>query len=512
MKKILFALAALALAATSCIKTIHDPEEIDETPAQLVSFKLLAADNDALEADYAPEAIAESMIIRIPGGGQGKTLKATLTAGENDVIKVNEVDVVDGKASFDASFPVDIVVTNTKSNKSAQYEVKIGKILQLVAKQLGTFPASEGMLYTSSSYKAAVNPKTGEMWLAYTYTPAGGVKTIGVKKFSNNAFVQVGVEGIIPAPAEGSAIAVSNLVSLTFNEAGDAYLLYYAGDVKNSLTLRKFDGTDWTVVGKAGFSEKVSFVMGNYPTVYFNASGNPGFVYMSSTYNNGTYQFDGTEWVKGTITGFPAYNKGGERGSNEGIFYNGPVASLNGKLYGFFTANWYGLYVYEFSGSAWSSAIIQDYMEAGEKNMLPGNMTAVVKDGKILLFAANQIASQEQIYEFDGSKLAKYGDPLAIGISDKGAVDPALFGMNPVDGQLLVVKQDGDAKPCFTVMDENRKWADWVPFNEAQASYGGMAMGFDKAGNALVTWPDVARGTSGFPLWSIGLEDDILPE
>ena len=510
MKKFVFVLAALAVAAVACEKP--EPEVPDTTPAELLSFKILAADNEGLDADYVAETIEQSMVIRIPGGGQGKTLKATLTAGENDEIKVNDVAVVEGKASFDATYPVDIVVTNTKSKKSAQYEVKIGKILQLVSKKLGTMPASEGMVYTSSSYQAAVNPITGEMWVAYSFTPTGGVKNIGVKKYSGDTFVQVGKEGIVPAPAEGTAIATSNVVDLAFNASGEAYLLYYAGDAKNTMTLRKFDGTDWTPVGKTGFSEKANFSWGNYPSIYFDASGNPGFIYLKSTYDHGVYQFDGSEWKTGSITGFPAYNKGGSRGSNEGIFYNGPIASLNGKKYGFFTANWYGLYVYEFSGSEWNKAIIEDYMEAGEKNMLPGNMATAIKDGKILLLATNQVAAQEQIYEFDGTKLEKYGDAFSINVSSSGSPDVVVFGVNPKNGQILVVKLDADSKPWFSVMDENRKWSDYVAVADAPATYGGIVMGFDLNGNALLVWPDKERGTNGFPLYSIGLEADILPE
>ena len=521
MKKyLLFALAALALMAGACKKTEKEPEKepdkepevVDETPAKLVSFKLLAADNEGLGADFEPEAIAESMVIRIPGGGVGKTLVATLTAGENDVIKVNDKAVENGKASFDATFAADIVVTNSKSNKSAQYEVKIGKILEIVAKKLGTLPASEGMVYTSSSYKAAVNPSTGEMWVLYSFTPSGSVKNIGVKKFSNGEFVQVGTEGIVPAPAEGSAVAVSTVLNLTFDKDGIPYILYYGGDVKNSLSCRKFDGTQWTLVGAPGFSAKISTSLGVMPNIYFDAAGNPGFNYCTSAYGNGTYYFDGTEWQSTTITGFPEYNKGGPRGSNEGIFYNGPTATLNGKVYAFLTANWYGLYVYELVGSTWSTAIIQDYMEAGEKNMLPGNMATAVKDGKILLFATNQVAAQEQIYEFDGTNLAKYGDAFAIPVTSNGSPNAAVFGVNPVNGQVMVVMLDDEGQPLYSTMDENRKWESFLPIADAPGSYGGLAMGFDKNGNALVVYPDKARGQTGFPLYSIGLEDDILPE
>ena len=116
MKKYLWIFAAIATVAFGCAKE-PEKEAKDETPAQLVSFKILAADNEGLAEDYAPDAIAPTMVVRIPGGGQGKTLVATLEAGENDVIKVNDAEIENGKASFDATYAVDIVVTNSKSGK-----------------------------------------------------------------------------------------------------------------------------------------------------------------------------------------------------------------------------------------------------------------------------------------------------------------------------------------------------------------------------------------------------------
>ena len=197
MKKYLWTIAAIAAIVVSGCQQKED-EPVDETPAVLTSFKILAADNEGLKEDYAPASISESMVIRIPGGGQGKTLVATVSAGENDVIKVNDAEVTDGKASFDATYAVDIVVTNTKSKKSAQYEVKIGKILQITSKKLGSFESTETLSIKDTYYKANVNPATGEMYLAYCFVPEGGVRTIAVGKFSNGQFVNVGTPGIVP--------------------------------------------------------------------------------------------------------------------------------------------------------------------------------------------------------------------------------------------------------------------------------------------------------------------------
>ena len=538
MKKYLFALAALALLAGACNKlekepqketekeTEKEPEVVDETPAKLVSFQLLAADNEGLGADYAPEAIAESMVIRIPGGGMGKTLVATLTAGENDVIKVNDKAVENGKASFDATFAADIVVTNSKSGKSAQYEVKIGKILQLVSKEICTVLSSGEMVYTGSSYRTAICPKTGEMYFAYSFTPEGGKKTIGVKKFNGTAFEQVGPEGIIP----DIPVAVSSIYSLIINDDGVPYILYKAGDVSNFMSVRKFDGANWVLVGNAGFGQRQASI-GWGPSLYFDETGNPGLVYTqdrrntTSPYSNEVMSLDGDEWKAGSITGFPVYDSG----TNDGIFYSGPVTKLNGKTYGFFTANKYGIYVYELTGSSWSNKVIDNYKAEGEEYMNCGNFMTAMKDGKILLMTTLQTQNKDQLYQFDGTQLTPYGDTFDVSIGGMAnAPEDVRFAVNPVDGQIVVFKHDDDNYVMYSFMDENLRWGDFtyvgtssksvgedgaeVTTHDVPACYGGsFSVHYDTKGNLLVIWPDDTRKT-GFHLYTICLEDDILPE
>jgi hypothetical protein len=99
---ILAAFAALAVFACNKPEPEKEPEPKDTTPAELKSFALLKADNaDILTEDVTVETIAPTMVVRIPGGGAGKTLVAAVTAGENDVIKANGKEAVDGKITFE---------------------------------------------------------------------------------------------------------------------------------------------------------------------------------------------------------------------------------------------------------------------------------------------------------------------------------------------------------------------------------------------------------------------------
>ncbi|MCR5520269.1 MAG: hypothetical protein K6F21_08050 [Bacteroidales bacterium] len=503
MKKYLWMIAAIAIVAVGCKK--DEPEPVDETPAQLVSFQILAADNEGLEADYAPEVISESMIIRVPGGGQGKTFVATLTAGENDVIKVNDEAVENGKASFDASYAVDIVVTNSKSNKSAQYEVKIGKILQITSKAAGKFISSGEMNYTSSSYEVAISP-AGEIYLAYTFTPAEGVKNIGVVKYSEGQFAQVGAEGIIDA-AEAVAATFCNF---TFDKDGTPYVLYVGGDVSKTFSIRKFDGSSWKVVGPAGFASNPK--TSGAAKIYFGASNNPGVLYMKSDRSTGVIYLDNNEWKEGAISELPPYVKtGGDRSSNQGCYWNSAYAYVGDKYYGVFSINRYGLYIYEFAANSWSKQLVADYIPTDEETALPGNLSLASKDGKMYVFTALWKAGSMQVYEFDGTALTPYGAPFKIGMSSSGTPDGARFGINPVTGEFFAVMVDAEKKVKYSTMNADKQWEDFVGFPDAPGSYGAMGLAFDKAGNAIVIYPEEGR-KDGFHVYSIGLEDDVLPE
>lgn len=184
--------------------------------------------------------------------------------------------------------------------------------------------------------------------------------------------------------------------------------------------------------------------------------------------------------------------------------------------------------------------IIENYKADGEDYMNPGNFAISEKDGKILLLGTLTKTKQDQLFVFDGSSFKPYGDPFDVSVgwsSVTNAPSEAHMGVNPVNEQIVVVKCDGDDYPMYSIMNENLQWEEFVFLGTATkkvieadpavegsepeivyehdipAAYGGScALAFDKAGNILVIYPNTARKDSGFPLYSIGLEDDVLPE
>lgn len=527
MKKLVFALAALAVALVSCTK--GGEQEKDTTPAQLLSFEILKADNAFLDKDYFAELISPNMVIRVPGGGMDKTFKATIKVGEFDKLYVNgtkvEVTNATAKVDFQGKFAVDIEVVNTKSSKSAAYEVKIGKILQLVGKEITTFTA-EGMAYTTSSFQVVKNPVTKEIYMAYA---CGSTKNIGVVKFNGASFEQVGVEGICDTE---DAVATTNPMSLAFDASGTPYVLYGGGEVKNRFSLRKFNGTTWELLAQ-GLSSG-NYTTSFYPALYFDASGNPGWAFCGNQkktagYRNVNFIYrDGSEWKEvATMTGLPTYES-----NNTAMFYLARFAKVGDKLYGVFTSNKAGLYVYELSGSSWGSPLVSAFVPAEEETSLPGNLSCIAgPDGKMLVFTARWNKGAMQVYQFDGSALVEYGGSFPIGIGSSGGTDDAVFAANPVTGALFAVTKNSENQIVFTVMDENLQWSDFsylgsvetlpdtssedpnatIKVFGAPGAYGGAGLAFDEKGNAIVVYPD-ADMKSGYHVYSVGLEDDILPE
>ena len=117
----------------------------NDEAAELVSVSFKAADNSLLDADVAPEAIAPEMLVRVPGDAFRKELTLTVSAGSGDAISVNNTVVESGSSiKVDTSFPIDITVSDAIAGKSVDYVLKVGKILEVVVKKLGSY--TEGTL------------------------------------------------------------------------------------------------------------------------------------------------------------------------------------------------------------------------------------------------------------------------------------------------------------------------------------------------------------------------------
>ena len=149
----------------------------------------------------------------------------------------------------------------------------------------------------------------------------------------------------------------------------------------------------------------------------------------------------------------------------------------------------------------------------GEETALPGNLTGCVKaDGTILMFAAKWTAGVMQGYKFTGTGFEPYGTTIPVSIKTTGSIDDeVLFGVNPVTDEVFaIMTKSGEV--TYSALDENLRWNEFVTLGEdAPASRSGAMLAFDAKGNTIVAYPNKDE-TSGYEFYSVGFEDDILPE
>lgn len=523
MKKfnsILCAIAAVA-AVVAC-----DPEEKgkkDETPAELLSFSFLKADNANLDADYAVETISSEMILRLSETNDSLVLVATLTAGENDDIMVNEEKVDEsGKISVAVGKAIDIVVTNSKSGLSSLYVVKVGKILKYCLSPLvEEFSQVDESLGTD--VYMAINPSTKAPWLSYPSTPAGRKKNVTVLEWNGQSLFSVGTTYI--TPADETAVAAASPALIAFDSKANAYVAYKGGDVSNLLSMRKFDGVSWNLVGKAGFSNKFSMSYGACG-IWFN-NDNPAFVYMSNIgKTDANYRsaematFNGKDWTL-TASPFPSLPKYGydTANANAGMFYVEKSVMVGSKAYIVVSSNLLGYYVYKVEGGQ-ISCIVENFKPAGEDYGIPTCLDILADaDGKVYVMAGLSKAAKYQLYSLNESNktLELYGSPIVATAGSSGSIAEALaVAINPVDNVFYAMFEGENDSQILMYLNPQLQWETVKTYSatDIPANYGGeWQFKFNADGVGYVAY--ISRNAdkqNKLNLYSVGLEEDILPE
>ena len=506
-----------ALAMSSCQK--QEEEVKDTTPAELKSFALLKADNAALDKDYAPELISDNMIIRVKGGGSGKTFVATLTAGENDEIKVNDAVVpASGKASFDATFPADIVVTNTKSGLKASYVVKIGKILQLIPTKIPSFTETADADH-GTAIEVAANPSDGQLYIAYNRKLKVGDaleknNNISVAKWNGGTF-----------DVQGSGIADNStrqpyLEQFAFGPDGAPYVVIRGEKTANVLGVKTIKNNAWGDVAEQEIAKEGTFSTSFGEVGLFFDNGKPHVVLMGSKKDYNRYDafrhfFDGSSWQSAVgIPGLPKFGDGSDRGSNAGMFYCAQGVTAGDAAYVVASVNWFGYYIFKVQNNTWTK-LVEDFKPAGEIYGVPSNLSIKTdSEGNIFVFAASGAAAKMQIYTFADNKLEPHADPLTFsaGSLSGSIAESAKFFITP-EGTIVVVRINKESSlPEFCVLDENRQWTEWQTANDVK-QYSGFdgAMAPDGTILCAYTSRDEAK-VSRIESFTIGMEPDILPE
>lgn len=320
MKKLFFNLLLLSMCSALFVACSDDDNDGDVTAVVgLKSFGFYAEDNSALAEDYIVPEITGDMRIAVPANTDISALVARFTTEDGNEVKINGVLQESGVTANDYTYPVDIIVTDTKSNTSKSYVITIVFQSPKIWKKITDFnPTSE----LAGDFAMKVNPKDNMPYIAYTVDDNGSDK-LCVAKWNGSAFENVG--------AENFSTAVSGGIDIAFDPDGIPYVLYIDKDNGTAATVMKYTGGNWSVVGNPGFSIKANASSGTTLAIDPQTK-NPVVVTISNNASAAIARrapelsyFNGSSWVTAQVfTGRP-----GVSGTTYAAFV--PVATTYGN-------------------------------------------------------------------------------------------------------------------------------------------------------------------------------------
>ncbi len=476
--------------------------------AELLSFGFYKDGNSSLEEDAVASEIAEEMIIRIPEGGAGKTLVAKFEAGSGDVVTIDGEEV-NGTATVDCSFPIDIVVTDPVAGVSKTYVVKVGKILKMEWNKVIEYTDAEGTLYNDFGF--AINPVDNVPYFVYNRAVDGQKRSVVVVKYENGAMATVGTPGFNAALTSDSGIP-----KIAFDKDGVAYVFYADGDYSKLSTVRKLEG-DWNVIGTAGFGsdEKLNTSYGNGMMIDPKTN-TPGIVYTANTKNAAGYRttvggvFNGTDWNYAAVSGMPAVN-----GSTAAVMAYSPVATTDDAAYIIASANQSGFQLIKFADKSFS--VVSSYLDGHNYASLMG-FAADSQKNLYLLGADNEGTDDYNLnlskYDVANNQWTKMASTIQTKYSATSGSKAALC----IDKSDNVYAAYGDADKVlwFGGIDpETKDWGGFTKLDGDNTIKSDILMEFSKDGSVgYLVWLRAKTETAPVTMvvYECKLEADILPE
>lgn len=487
--KILLCAFFAGLSISAC-----DKKEIpDTTPAVLKSVAALAADNPVLSADVKVAEISENMQLYLPGIVKGQEIIFTFTAGENDLIEVNNQEVGEnGKIAVDVTFPINIIVTNSKSKLSSSFTVKFDRSHHFTF-ETTTYTEPDASIYSDVAMR--INPKDGAPYVAYNRTDATVTKRrCSIVKWNGSALVPVGNLGFTAATSN------ANPVALEFDPDGVPYFAYLGGDVNNFVTLAKFDGSTWNLVGEAGAllrpglvkAVSLFFEPGTKKPIALVCDG-AGTTGPSNKNRHISCAFDGSAWTTSLMQDSPVPN------SSDKIYYYTATEEVDGVVYGVSSYNGDKYYVYKYENKAWS-LLSKDFTPEGNIQGVPYNLD-LQKDSKGNLFAllADYAGSTMHLYKLDKTTGAftPYGPAIEYKAGSRSA-DPVVFKINPKTDEIIVAKVDKTTGfPMIAALDDELKLNFTKISEDTLRATSNMFLDITPDGVCYLTYLTVLKGADG---------------
>ena len=494
----------VAIMSVSCQeKPPVEEGENSQASAELVSFGFYLEDNaDLIDKDYIASSLSQETVIRIPDGGSGKTLVARLEVGENDEALVNGESPVDGKISVDATYPIDVVVTDSESGLSSAYVIKVGKILG--AEMVPITVYNEANTDLAGNIDMKVNPSDGAPYIVYLRSATDKENQLSVIKWNGTAFDPVGKLGFTET-ASGERVRIP---AINFDNNGNPIVAArYDGNPDSEMSIYSYSGT-WNMLGYTSEEANSSAE----PTVFVNPISNyPVVCY----YGNNAYkrQMVVSEYNGSSMSTATPMSPAPTVDGSVGAYGRSRAVTVDNTVYVLTAFNQAGYWLYKYENNSWSS-IIESYMSVNSHY----GCIAMKADGAgnlYAMFADNSSGENYnvQLYKIDveNKSFTPVGNVIAS-CTARGTVYFD-FGINPVSGQIVVVFRGDtvtltDKGIYFGYIESTGLWSDFVKVGNYTETDDDMYVDYapDGKGYAAVSTEE------GLAFFGIQTEEDVLPE
>ena len=497
----------VAIMSVSCQeKPPVEEGENSQASAELVSFGFYLEDNaDLIDKDYIASSLSQETVIRIPDGGSGKTLVARLEVGENDEALVNGKSPVDGKISVDATYPIDVVVTDSESGLSSAYVIKVGKILGAEMVYVATYAESGADMDGYCQMK--VNQTDGLPYIVYLSAADGQENRASVVKWNGSAFEPVGALGFTGTNADSRV----RYPVLCFDKDGNPYVACRNDDNPDrEVSVYKYSGS-WAALGYTDEECSSSYE----PIIFTNPTNNcPVVCYQGNNVykRNAIYSiYDGASMSPVAVLSPNPFVPG----TTTGVFSRARSVTVGDTVYMLCVFSNGGYWVYKFENNSFTP-VVQNY-HTENTHFTCISIKADAEGNLYAMFADNNAGGDYiiQLYKVDvekGTFVPVANQVTSILGNDSGCYFD--FAINPVSGQIVAAYRGDntvveDKGIYFGYIEQNTGlWSDFIKVDDKTTSKEAFSVNYTPDGTGYAT----VATDAGIELYKIQTEEDVLPE
>lgn len=464
--------------------------------AQLLSFGFYKANNPGLAKDYVATVPALTsgktsydIEIALPENTDLTALVAKFTVNQGNTVSIYGVSQVSGTTPNDFTDPVDYTVSNSNKSSNLRYTVTVveEKAVSRVWKEISVLDPVylTGVAGVTGVYSGAVmkiNPKDDIPYVAFGVR--GADNRLTVAKFDGSEWSKVG-DASFTHKVSGS------YYHMDIASDGTPYVAFNDQEATNKggMSVMKYNGTAWEYVGDAGFT----------PTTaqYVGIAALDGALVTSQQENGRSGAFTRRSMVVSTNSGtsWDSQAPASALAGYVNIADNGQVAYVYCRNASAPNA----CHIFKIDSEGQITPVVENYIPQGAESIfLTGAEMMVAPDGTLFLMVADAVPGGNYMMEIQVYKDGKFkyygGDALPVDFGANGYVrqwimKPALsseeipyivYNKYTEDNNLYMVYYDpetGWVRP-IKIMDAPKKKADDLNF------------AFDSKGDAYLSFTD----------------------